>query len=159
MIIRRAVAQDLPGLAKLLLQVCSVHADGRPDLFIHNARKYTDEELLGILADNNRPVFVAAAKDAPSGDILGYCFCVHKETKGKPNMPDHTTLYIDDLCVDESARGRHVGSALYTHVLDYARERGFYNITLNVWTLNAGAESFYRKMGLSPLKTCMEQVL
>ena len=31
-----------------------VHHNGRPDLFKPNAKKYTDEELLGIIADDER---------------------------------------------------------------------------------------------------------
>ena len=33
------------------------------------------------------------------------------------------TLYLDDLCVDEACRGKHVGKALYERVLAFAKER------------------------------------
>ena len=69
------------------------------------------------------------------------------------------TLYIDDLCVDASQRGQHVGSALYRHVLDFARNEGFYNVTLNVWSCNPGAQRFYEAMGLRPYRIGMEQIL
>ena len=61
--------------------------------------------------------------------------------------------------MDEKSRGQHVGTALYQHVLAYARELGCYNVTLNVWTCNPGAQRFYEAMGMTPLKTCLEQVL
>ena len=57
--IRRATSRDLVGVHSLLSQVLTVHAEGRPDLFRAGTRKYTDEELLGIFADDARPVFVA----------------------------------------------------------------------------------------------------
>ena len=69
------------------------------------------------------------------------------------------TLYIDDLCVDSEARRGHVGSSLYRRVLAWARENGFHNVTLNVWECNPGARAFYEAMGMSVMKTCMEQVL
>ena len=68
-------------------------------------------------------------------------------------------MYIDDICVDEKARGRHVGKAIYEHILAYARERGCYNVTLNVWNCNPGAMKFYEKLGLVPYKVGMETIL
>ena len=69
------------------------------------------------------------------------------------------TLYIDDLCVDESARGGHIGSRLYEYTLGFARQEGCYNVTLNVWDGNDGARAFYEKMGMRVRKTMMETVL
>jgi len=74
-------------------------------------------------------------------------------------MEEHDTLYIDDICVDEFARGLGVGRALYGHILAYAREKGCYNVTLNVWTCNPGAMKFYEKLGLKPYKVGMETIL
>jgi GNAT superfamily N-acetyltransferase len=41
----------------------------------------------------------------------------------------------------------------------WAREHGFYNVTLNVWSCNPDAQAFYERMGLVPYKIGMEQVL
>ena len=68
-------------------------------------------------------------------------------------------LYIDDLVVDETVRGQHVGTALFEHVKDWAREQGFYNVTLNVWECNPGARAFYEAMGMRVMKTEMEAIL
>ncbi len=72
---------------------------------------------------------------------------------------DVKTLYIDDICVDENCRGMHVGNAIYEHILQFAKDSGCYNVTLNVWELNPGARAFYEKMGLVPQKTTMEKIL
>ena len=74
-------------------------------------------------------------------------------------MTDIKTLYIDDICVDENARGRHVGKALYDYVINYAKEYGCYNVTLNVWSCNPSALKFYEKMGLVPQKIGMEKII
>jgi ribosomal protein S18 acetylase RimI-like enzyme len=74
-------------------------------------------------------------------------------------LTDILTLYIDDICVDESARGMHVGEAIYEHIIEYARSNGCYNVTLNVWSCNPGAMKFYEKMGLVPYKVGMEKIL
>ena len=152
MIIRRANASDLPGLNRLLEQVLMVHHNGRPDLFKSGAKKYTDEELLTLLADEGRPVF-AAVDD--SGTMLGYCFCIFQQHLNNNILTDIRTLYIDDLCVDDSARGKGVATALFRHVTAVAKAAGAKFITLNVWEGNS-ARNFYDKMGMKPRKTTLE---
>ena len=69
------------------------------------------------------------------------------------------TLYIDDLCVDQAQRGKHVGRTIFEAVKVYAKDHGFYNITLNVWCCNPGAMKFYESLGMTPLKISMETIL
>ena len=155
MIIRRAEPKDLPYIVSLLHQVHDVHSASRPDIFNRGNRKYNDEEILGIIANDSLPVFVADE----DGAVLGYAFCVLEEVKDTPSLVDMKSLYIDDLCVDEKERGKHIGTALYDHVVAFARSIGCYHITLNVWCLNESAMRFYEKCGLSPLKIVMEKIL
>lgn len=153
--LRRAEARDIPAIMALLVQVNMVHHNGRPDLFKGPTTKYTKAELAAILADDATPVFVCADD---SGRVLGHGFCVMQHSGGQL-MEEHDTLYIDDICVDENARGLGVGRALYGHILAYARSLGCYNVTLNVWTCNPGAMAFYEKLGMKPYKIGMEQIL
>ena len=156
MIIRRAKNEDLAGLNKLLQQVLMVHHNGRPDLFKPNAKKYTDEEIFQIIANDETPIFVAVDDKE---EVLGYAFCVFKQFVNNEIMTDIKTLYIDDLCVDEEKRGMHIGKQLYEYVLDFAKESGCYNVTLNVWSCNESAMKFYEKCGLVPQKVGMEKIL
>ncbi|MBQ8955001.1 MAG: GNAT family N-acetyltransferase [Clostridia bacterium] len=155
-VIRRAKETDIPDILRLLVQVNMVHHNGRPDLFKGPATKYNENQLRGILADDRTPVFACVdEKDA----LLGYAFCIVKETSGDNILTDIKTLYIDDLCVDEAVRGRHVGRSLYDYAVDYARHIGCYNLTLNVWSCNPAAMRFYEKCGLVPQKIGMEKIL
>ena len=153
--VRRAEKRDISEILELLVQVNLVHHLGRPDLF-KNATKYNAAELEAIIADENTPVFVCVS---PDGKVRGHAFCIFKQVTGSALLTDVKTLYIDDICVDESARGSGVGRALYQHVLDFARQHGCYNITLNVWTCNPGAQRFYEAMGMVPQKIGMEMIL
>ena len=153
--IRFAGAQDIPGLIDLLLQVGEVHHRIRPDLFRSGAQKYDEEALAKLLADSTRPIFVAVE----DGRVLGYCFCIVEVTEHNPVLMDDKTLYIDDLCVDENCRGRHVGQVLYDRALSYAREIGSRTLTLNVWCGNDSAMRFYEKQGLKPRNIHMETIL
>ena len=154
--VRRAVRSDIPRILELLVQVDMVHHNGRPDLFKGPATKYNGKELEKIIGDDNTPVFVCVND---KGDITGHAFCIHKQITGDSVMTDIRTLYIDDICVDEACRGSGAGRALFDHVREYAREKGFYNITLNVWECNPGARKFYEIMGLKVQKTGMEMIL
>lgn len=147
---------DLEQINNLLYQVCMVHHNGRPDLFKSGAKKYTDAELIDIINSKKTPILVAADEN----DIVqGYAFCVFQQYIDNNNMTDIKTLYIDDLCVDETQRGKHIGKTLYNAVLDFARENGCYNVTLNVWSCNENAMKFYENCGLKPQKIGMETIL
>ena len=154
-LVRRAKAEDLAIVNKLLYQVENVHRVGRPDLFKPGEKKYTDEQILEIFKSVQTPVFVAEA----GGQVLGYVFCIIQNTVGSKCIFDHKTLYIDDLCVDESARGRGVGKILYDYALGFAKSIGCHNVTLHVWDKNPGARSFYEKMGMGIQQTTMEVIL
>ncbi len=154
--IRRADERDIAGINALLYQVHRIHAEGRPDIFRLGNKKYNDDELCAIIADDSSPIFVAVDD---SENVLGYAFCIYQETKNNASLMDRKTVYIDDLCVDAAARGQHIGTKLYEYVLSEAREQGCSAVTLNVWCLNEGAMRFYEKLGMKPLKVVMEDVL
>ena len=154
--IRRAMPQRIPGILKLLVQVDMVHHNGRPDLFKGPATKYDAEQLSHIIADDQTPVFVCVSDD---GAVLGHAFCIHRQIVGDAVLTDIRTLYIDDICVSEAARRTGIGSQLYAAVLAYARTSGCYNVTLNVWSCNPGAQKFYENLGMKPQKIGMEVIL
>lgn len=154
--IKRAIEKDMDGINKLLEQVLKVHHNGRPDLFKKEGKKYNYIELIKILKDDERPVFVAKDKD---NKVMGYAFCVFQKQNDNNVLNNIKTLYIDDLCVDEDIRGRNIGKDLYDFVLNYAKEYDCYNLTLNVWSCNEGALRFYEKCGLKPQKVGMEIIL
>ena len=152
--LRRACPKDIKRIIELLHQVNMVHHVIRPDLFKPYTTKYNEQELLAILDDDSKPIFVY-----DDGEVRGYAFCQLSEVKDNLLLQDNKTLYIDDICVDEKARGQHVGKALYEYVRDYAQSIGCHNITLNVWEGNSPALSFYKNMGMKVQKTTMEIIL
>ena len=153
--IRKATHNDIPRILELLSQVNDVHAEGRPDFFIKGKRKYNEEDLLKIINDDTTPVFVCEEND----DIKGYAFCVIQDLSQCDNLCPDKSLYIDDICVDENYRRHGVGKMLYEHVVQFAKEENCFNITLNVWAKNPGAQAFYESMGMTVQKVCMEQII
>ena len=141
--IRKANDGDIQRIIELLHQVNMVHFEIRPDLFKPHTTKYDEQELSAILTDELNPIFVY-----DDGTVQGYAFCQIKEVKDDILLQDIKTLYIDDICVDENARGKHIGKALFEFVRDYALSIGCKNITLNVWEGNDAALCFYKNMGM-----------
>ncbi len=149
--IRKAVYDDIKSIIHLLYQVNMVHHVLRPDLFKPHTTKYNEQELASLINDSSKPIFVY-----DDGGVLGYAFCQVTEIKDHLLLEDIKTLYIDDICVDEKARGKHVGKSLYDYVRQYAQSIGCNNITLNVWEGNTPALQFYQNMGMKVQKTTME---
>ena len=143
--IRKAESRDLEAVNQLLQEVLAIHHSGRPDLFRETGKKYTDEQLLAIFGNPDTPVFVYDRE----GTVLGYVFCAFQHTCSGALQP-HTTLYIDDLCVNEKARGQHIGTALFEYAKEFAMEKGCHNITLHVWECNPAAKAFYESLGMLP---------
>ena len=151
----RGEERHIPGIIRLLGQVGQVHHEIRPDIFRAGALKYDEKALEALLREENKPIFIGE----DGGQVLGYCFCVLKDYRGSGVQTDRIELYIDDLCVEEAARGQGVATALYRYVKAFAREIGCSHISLNVWCGNDGAQRFYEKMGLTPRSIMMEQPL
>lgn len=156
MTIRRANENDIPKIIDLLGQVLQIHAEIRPDIFIPGTTKYTNAELSQMLKDEAKPIYVAADEN---GTCMGYAFCQIREQPFSNNMVQFKSLFIDDLCVDKSTRGQHIGEKLFEHVKSEAKRLGCYEVTLNVWAGNTSAEKFYDKMGLKTKERQLEYIL
>lgn len=153
--IRLAIEKDIPKLLDLLSQVDMVHYKGRPDIF-KIGTKYSADELKALLKDEKRPILVCVDEN---DNVMGYCFCVFQQHINNSVLTDIKTLYIDDLCVDEKLRGKHIGRQLYEAAVRLAKENDCYNLTLNVWRCNQSAMRFYESLGLKPQKIGMETIL
>lgn len=154
--IRNAEEKDIPRIIELLGQVLKIHADIRPDIFIPDTTKYTAKELTELLQNEEKPIYVAVNEE----DVcLGYAFCQLKKQPFSNNMVQFQSLFVDDLCVDQWARGQHIGESLFEYIKQKAKEMGCYEVTLNVWTGNTSAEKFYEKMGMKTKERQMEYIL
>ena len=156
MTIRKAQVKDIPRIIELLGQVLQIHAEIRPDIFIPDTTKYTEQELATLLKDEKKPIYVAVNEE----DVcMGYAFCQVKEQPFSNNMVQFQSLFIDDLCVDRFARGQHIGESLFDYVKQEAKKMECYEVTLNVWAGNTSAEKFYEKMGMKTKERQLEYIL
>ena len=60
-----------------------------------------------------------------------------------------TRVYISDVSVDQSARGKGIGAALMNEVTIWARARNASKLSWEVWYRNFAAKTFYQRLGAS----------
>jgi len=149
--IRRALNKDIDKILILLKEVNLIHAKNRPDIF-RVGTKYNSLDLENKIL--NEPIFVYVENDEVCGYIFGKILDVESQLFKKNKI-----FFIDDFCVDESKRGKNIGTKLYNYVKEYAKEIKCDKIELNVWNFNERAYKFYLKCGLKPLEITMEEIL
>ena len=142
--IREAINSDAPKILELLYTIAELHHNIYPEIFKPGKSKYSEEELFVKFKNPNEKIFVAADEN---DIVLGYIFCIVMEYKNNSVIFDHKTLYVDDLCVDENMRGKGIATSLMDSVMEYAKQIGCYDVSLNVWAGNVAAEHFYEKYG------------
>ena len=82
------------------------------------------------------------------GVCMGYAFCQMQEQPFSTNMVPFKSLFIDDLCVDQQARGQHIGEQLVSDCLVQARNNGFKLMQFNaVVENNTHARHLYERLG------------
>ncbi|MDT8448685.1 MAG: GNAT family N-acetyltransferase [Wenzhouxiangellaceae bacterium] len=99
-------------------------------------------ELIGRALFGGRPTAEAVIAEW-DGDAAGFALWFHNFSTwlGRPG------LYLEDLFVRESMRGRGIGKALLLHLAGIARERGCGRMEWSVLDWNRPAIEFYESLG------------
>jgi ribosomal protein S18 acetylase RimI-like enzyme len=105
----------------------------------------TAEEVADMVAAPSSVVLVA--RNGASGVILGSL------TLALFRIPTGVRAWIEDVVVDESARGRGVGEALTRHALDRARAAGARTVDLTSRPSRAAANRLYQRVGFTERST------
>ena len=117
--------------------------------------KITHEELKEIIVKQEEPIYVYVDEN---DQVLGHLFLLIKVSDSPVRYPSKR-LFIEDLCVDSSARGQRIGQQLCNFAKNLAREWECSSLTLNVWNDNTSAYDFYDHLGFKPQQTQMELLL
>jgi ribosomal protein S18 acetylase RimI-like enzyme len=68
-------------------------------------------------------------------------------TIGTYDIPTGTKVWIEDVVVDESQRGKGIGRALTLFAIDFAKSKGYKAIELTSRPSRIAANQLYRNMG------------
>ena len=150
--IRNMKHEDYQEVDRLMAQVHKIHVDGRPDLYVDVEHIYSLDAYQKMI-ENNDMISVVAEENEK---IVGICFV---SMRTRTCMVNRRTAYMDDLCVDETCRGKGVGKFLYEYAKKRAKEMGAERLDLMVWSFNEHALKFYEEMGLKPQRYIMEEHL
>ena len=103
------------------------------------------DELAAIVASPATVLF--AAKDIDSGEILGAL------TLALFRIPTGFRAWIEDVVVDESARGKGVGAALSNAAIERARSEGAKTVDLTSRPSREAANRLYKRVGFEQRET------
>lgn len=99
----------------------------------------TSDELQAMVDAAANDVLIA--RDMASGDVLGSLTLVTFR------IPTGMRSWIEDVVVDDAARGRGVGEALNRFALELARSKGAKTVDLTSRPSREAANRLYQRMG------------
>ena len=102
-----------------------------------------EEELNAIVTDPLSILYLARV----DGQIVGSL------TLAMYQIPTGLKAWIDDVVVDESARGRGIGEALSAAALEEAGRRGAKDVSLTSRPFRESANRLYQRLGFEPYET------
>lgn len=108
----------------------------------------TAAELLSIIDNPNSVLFIAEIDgDDDVRSVVGSL------TLAFYRIPTGLKAWIEDVVVDESARGLGVGEALNVAAIDESRQRGAKNVSLTSRSSREAANRLYQRLGFEPYET------
>jgi len=138
LIVRCSTPDDMPDVLDLIKELA--HFEKAPDAVEISSDLLKEE---GFGEDPAFKCFVAELDQ----EIVGMALIYKRFStwKGK-------SLHLEDLIVKETMRGKGVGKALYTRVMEYAFEKKLKRVEWAVLNWNVDAIEFYEKTGAHVLK-------
>lgn len=104
-------------------------------------------EDLDALVRSESSILLIARKPGNHGSIVGAAnLTVYR-------VPTGIRAIIEDVIVDESARGQGIGEALVQRLLDMAREKGARGVSLTSNPKREAANRLYQRMGFNRRET------
>jgi ribosomal protein S18 acetylase RimI-like enzyme len=97
----------------------------------------TERELAAIVTSRSTVLFVAYDDDAIVGSLTLALF----------RIPTGMRAWIEDVVVDDAARGKGVGAMLNEAALDYARKTGAKTVDLTSRPSREAANRLYQRLG------------
>ena len=151
-IVRFAKENELNAVNVLRRQVNDLHVAGRPDTFKPGFCDELKNFIRTIWEDPQREIVVAEL----NGEIVGFAVLNHIFRPENPFMYVRDFLDIDEFAVDESHHRQGIASEMIRFIRDYAAEKNYSRMELNMWEFNRNALAFYEAAGFTTYRRYME---
>jgi GNAT superfamily N-acetyltransferase len=144
--IRKATREDCPGMLQLIRELAEY--EKAPEEVTVDPLHFEESGF------GEKPVwwaFVVEVDDdssthsttsTPSTQLVAFALYYIRYSTWKGQ-----TMYLEDILVTESMRGKGIGKMLIERLKEEAREKGFKRITWQVLDWNEPAINFYKKFG------------
>ena len=152
MIIRFAKENELVRVNELRKQVNDLHVEGKLEVFKAGFNDELRDYIYNIWDDPEQEIVVADL----DGTICGFAVLHHIVKPATPFMYERDFIDVDEFCVDKDYRRQGVASEMITFIRNYAKEKGFNRIELNMWEFNRDALAFYETVGFKTYRRYME---
>ena len=129
--IRRAVREDCPRLLELVKELAVY--ERAPDEVTVTPEHFAQSGF------GEKPVWWAFVAEA-EGQVQGFALYYIRYSTWKGQA-----MYLEDILVTESMRGRQIGKLLFERLVVEAKEKRFNRIIWQVLEWNAPAINFYKK--------------
>jgi GNAT superfamily N-acetyltransferase len=124
---------------RLYREVLSLLPQLSPDI-----KPPSTESFTSILKSKGTHFFIAELDDGQIAGMLTICI---------NEIPSGTKLWIEDVVVDKSLRGKGFGKDLMLFAIDYARSKGVSSIELTSRPARIEANKLYLKLGFALRET------
>ena len=153
--VRFAKEEELGRVNELRKQVNDIHVEGKPDVFKPGFSKELQDFIYEIWKDPEQEIVVADC----DGTVCGFAVLHHIFKPANPFMYVRDFLDIDEFCVDKKFRRNGAAMKMVEFIKEYAKEKGFKRLELNMWEFNESALAFYESAGFSTFRRYMEMML
>ena len=150
--VRFARGDELERVNELRRQVNDLHVAGKPEVFKPGFCDELRDYIHAIQADPNKAIVVAET----GGIVCGFAILNHIVRPENPFMFERNFLDIDEFGVDDHFRRRGVASAMIRFIREYAKEKGYHRLELNMWEFNRNALAFYESAEFRTYRRYME---
>ncbi len=153
--VRFAREDELDRVNELRRQVNDLHVAGKPEVFKPGFCDELRDYVHVIWEDPGKEIVVAEL----DGTIAGFAVLNHIVRPENPFMYERDFLDIDEFCVDEAFRRQGAASAMIRFIRDFAAEKGYRRLELNMWEFNGDALAFYKAVGFRTFRRYMEMFI
>lgn len=151
--VRDATTDDLDRLAELGVEIQTLHADNRPDLF-RPADRGAFRTFFQRQMEAGALFLVAGSGDE---EAEGYTLAEVLERPQTPFQLPRKSVYVHHIAVARSARRGGLGELLLAEIAARASRVGATSVRLDSWAFNIDAHQFFEAQGFVPAQIVFER--
>lgn len=133
---------DREAVNNMAREVHAMHVAWRPDIYEMVDTLYPEDRFQEAI--KQRQLYVAKIDSIVVGYVL-----VKIRDYAWPGVVRRKVMLVDELCVEEMARGQGVGTEMMADVRALAKAFGCTDLQLGVYPQNDAAVAFYQKCGFT----------